>query len=50
MISLVAIYSINFVDRSFGYAMRVVIPLNCWAAAHYFLASRTLTEHLQAID
>lgn len=39
----------SFGDRSLGYAMLVVIPLNCWAAAHYFLASRTLTQELEAI-
>jgi MFS family permease len=38
----------TFGDRSLAYAMLVVIPLNCWAAWHYFLAGRTLRADLQS--
>ena len=34
--------------RSLGYAMLVVIPLNLWAASHYWLASRSLRSELDA--
>ncbi|MEE3326310.1 MAG: MFS transporter [Myxococcota bacterium] len=34
--------------RSLGYAMLIVIPLNIWAAAHYFWASRSLRAELDA--
>ena len=38
----------NFGNRSLSYAMLAVIPLNCWAAIHFFLASRTLRAELGA--
>ena len=38
----------TFGDRSLAYAMLVVIPLNCWAAAHYYLAGRTLRADLKS--
>ena len=34
--------------RSLGYAMLVVVPLNFWAAAHFWWASRSLRAELDA--
>ena len=40
----------SFGNRSLAYAMLAGIPLNCWAAIHFFLASRTLPADLDAND